>query len=356
MLLTGCNNNESSITTVNATIDGKTVDSTTLALNSIMSYEFTVQSSEQVGTVMLVKNVDGLETNVPVISYASGNTAKIDGTVLVNSGMSLTLKVYGRSADEIMASKTIKVKLFATTNVVTNIAQTSATSGGFLADNGENVTSRGVCWDTLPNPTTDLNTKTNDGTGSGAFVSSITKLLPGTTYYVRAYGVVSEGVLYGNQQTFTTATPPLAAVLNGGFESPAISGFSQSVTIANWTGDAGIEHNGSAFGAAFAPEGTQAALFQGVHSISQTIDFTGFAGNYALSCWGAQRGSQSQTFVLYFDNVVIGNFQPASSKFEYFASKTFAATVGIHTITISATNGSGDNTGFIDNIMLEYRR
>jgi uncharacterized protein (TIGR02145 family) len=58
------------------------------------------------------------------------------------------------------------------------------------------------------NPTTALTTKTTDGTTS-PFTSSITPLLAGTTYYVRAYATNSVGTSYGNEVSFTTtaATP-----------------------------------------------------------------------------------------------------------------------------------------------------
>jgi uncharacterized protein (TIGR02145 family) len=53
-----------------------------------------------------------------------------------------------------------------------------------------------------------LTTKTSDGSGLGAFVSSLIGLVPNTTYYVRAYAINSVGTAYGEQQTFTTSTPP----------------------------------------------------------------------------------------------------------------------------------------------------
>ena len=90
------------------------------------------------------------------------------------------------------------------TNSITNITETSASSGGNVTnDGGSNVTARGICWSTNPNPDINDNT-TNNGTGTGTFTSSLTNLNPNTTYYVRAYATNSEGTAYGNQQTFTT--------------------------------------------------------------------------------------------------------------------------------------------------------
>lgn len=61
-----------------------------------------------------------------------------------------------------------------------------------------------------PNPTISLNTKTTDGVTSGNFTSSISGLIPGKTYYVRAYATNTYGTAYyGNQITFTETIVPL---------------------------------------------------------------------------------------------------------------------------------------------------
>ncbi|MCX6227331.1 MAG: T9SS type A sorting domain-containing protein, partial [Bacteroidia bacterium] len=90
------------------------------------------------------------------------------------------------------------------TNSITDITQTSATSGGNVtSDGGAAVTSRGVCWNTTGSPTTG-NSKTTDGTGTGAFTNSLTGLTAGTPYYVRAYATNSVGTAYGEVRQFTT--------------------------------------------------------------------------------------------------------------------------------------------------------
>jgi uncharacterized protein (TIGR02145 family) len=91
-----------------------------------------------------------------------------------------------------------------TTTEVTEITLTTAISGGDVTnDGGAPVTARGICWNTLENPTVD-NSKTADGDGTGSYVSTMTELTPGTTYYVRAYATNSVGTAYGNQVSFTT--------------------------------------------------------------------------------------------------------------------------------------------------------
>jgi hypothetical protein len=358
LLLTGCTDKLESVTaTIESTINGKAVDQVAVSLNSFLSYEFTVQSSAKVGRMELIKNVNGVNSGVAIIGYATSSSEKIAGSVEVTSEMKLTLNLYDKAGITIIAGKTIQIKIFVTTNVISEITLTSAKTGGVIADVGGGVTARGVCWSTLPNPTIDLSTKTSDGTGTGAFVSDMKNLAMGTTYYVRSYVVSSQGVLYGNEQKFTTLSPPVPAIPNGGFEAPVISGFVMNPQPNVWTftgGGAGMQANGSAFGAKTAPEGVQTALFQQAASISQSMDFP--AGNYAISFKVAQRGTQAQTFEVYFDNILIGKVQPATSDFELFVSDTFTATAGTHKITITGTNAkSGDNSGFVDDVKLLYR-
>ena len=90
------------------------------------------------------------------------------------------------------------------TDTVTSITGATAICGGTVTDNGGlNVTARGVCWSTSPNPTVS-DSHTTNGTGTGSFTGSITNLEINTTYYVRAYATTSAGTAYGNELTFTT--------------------------------------------------------------------------------------------------------------------------------------------------------
>jgi uncharacterized protein (TIGR02145 family) len=92
-----------------------------------------------------------------------------------------------------------------TTSAVTEITQTTATSGGNVSDDGgSTITSRGVCWSLSAMPTIS-DKKTTETGGSGAFISHITDLTVNTLYYVRAYATNSVGTAYGNQISFTTS-------------------------------------------------------------------------------------------------------------------------------------------------------
>jgi len=93
-----------------------------------------------------------------------------------------------------------------TTTNPTEITHNTATCGGTItSDAGSDVTARGVCWSTSPNPTI-VDNKTLDAAGTGIFTSAITGLSPSTTYYVRAYATNKGGTAYGSQLSFTTLT------------------------------------------------------------------------------------------------------------------------------------------------------
>ena len=90
------------------------------------------------------------------------------------------------------------------TIALTNISETTATSGGNVtSDGGANVTVRGVCWNTSGYPTT-ADSKTTNGSGTGSFTSNLTNLIANNTYFVRAYAINSVGIAYGNDVRFTT--------------------------------------------------------------------------------------------------------------------------------------------------------
>jgi uncharacterized repeat protein (TIGR01451 family) len=108
-----------------------------------------------------------------------------------------------------------------TTAAVSDVTASTASGGGNVtADGGDAVTARGVCWSTNANPTI-ADTKTTDGTGTGAFVSSITGLSPGTTYHVRAYATNSIGTSYGSDVSFATG---IDVTTSGGSASYTLGG------------------------------------------------------------------------------------------------------------------------------------
>jgi hypothetical protein len=107
------------------------------------------------------------------------------------------------------------------TSQLSSFTSTSALAGGNVTDNGgASVTARGVCWNTTGTPTTS-DSKTTDGTGTGAYTSNLTSLTAETTYYMRSYATNSEGTGYGLEIEFTT---PSAIYGGDGVTGHGVSG------------------------------------------------------------------------------------------------------------------------------------
>lgn len=91
-----------------------------------------------------------------------------------------------------------------TTKGVTDITETTATSGGeIINDGGETIATKGVCWGTNQEPGLS-DSCTDEGGGSEPFTSELTGLTPQTQYYVRAYTSNNMETVYGQEVSFTT--------------------------------------------------------------------------------------------------------------------------------------------------------
>jgi hypothetical protein len=94
------------------------------------------------------------------------------------------------------------------TSAVSNITGTTATSGGeSINAKGGTVSSKGVCWSTIINPTL-ANPKYTDGSGTGSFIGYIAGLNASTHYYVRAYVTTEAGTGFGQNVEFNTDKVP----------------------------------------------------------------------------------------------------------------------------------------------------
>ncbi|MCK3685501.1 hypothetical protein [Maribellus sp. YY47] len=119
-----------------------------------------------------------------------------------------------------------------TTFSATSITATSATLGGDItADGGADVSERGVTYastDATPAIGESGVTKVAYSTGgTGSFSQTVSSLLPGTTYYFRAYAINYAGTSYGSVNSFTTL--PQAATVT----TQAVSGISTTTATGN---------------------------------------------------------------------------------------------------------------------------
>jgi hypothetical protein len=154
----------------------------------------------------------------PMTTFVKGTTAGNIGYSATINGLSTDVLYYWAAYAKnpnpgygvIMTGITTStVPVVVTASSVTNITQTTATSGGNVtSDGGHPVLARGVeYWSTL------LGAATSNGSGMGVFVSNLTDLESNTFYHVRAYATNSVGTGYGAEKTFTTSSALVPTVI-----------------------------------------------------------------------------------------------------------------------------------------------
>jgi hypothetical protein len=90
------------------------------------------------------------------------------------------------------------------TEMVKDITTTSALCGGVIkADGGTAILMKGVCWSTVPAPTTADKVQ-EDEMDSDTIKVTLHGLMMHTKYYVRPFATTSLQTIYGDENSFTT--------------------------------------------------------------------------------------------------------------------------------------------------------
>ncbi|MFN5480065.1 MAG: LamG-like jellyroll fold domain-containing protein [Chitinophagaceae bacterium] len=185
------------------------------------------QENDNISGFALFRRAEG-ESITALAQTQKSTTQYLDGAI--TAGKKYTYYVLAVAGDNKSDTVTIEItpifNITLSTGIVSEITSTSAKiTGNITSAGGGIISSRGICWSTSQNPTIN-NSKSSEGTGLGQFISSLTGLTPGTTYYARAYGENSRGVVYGSQISFTTLSLPIltTATISAVTSTSAVSG------------------------------------------------------------------------------------------------------------------------------------
>ena len=265
---------------------------------------------------------------------------------------------------------------------VAEITPKTATSGGNITDDGNlDIAYRGVCWSPTQNPTTS-NYVSHDGKGTGPFISSLTGLTPGTTYYVRAYAISSLGTGYGNEVSFTSGPMVLPTLTTTEVTSVKSSTAVSGGSIVS-DGGGQITAKGVCWKTSPNPTTADKITTNGTGTASFTSNLTGLDPNttyylraYASNTSGTGYGNEvsfktrqcpsvttnSPTEILIYSAKLSGtvnaNDEVAEITFEYgsttFYGSTIAATPGTVSGT-STTEVTAALSGLSPNTTVHYR-
>jgi|GEM_PF-1420682 len=128
----------------------------------------------------------------------------IDSIIGLSPGLKYYVKSYAINEIGITYGEQIQIKAsdkFAeiTLSKINSFTDNSINySANIVANGGFDVTSRGICWSTEPQPTI-IDNRIINGNGIGVFNGTITGLSKVTTYYVRAFATNFSGTNYSNQ-------------------------------------------------------------------------------------------------------------------------------------------------------------
>ena len=187
-----------------------------------------------------------------------------------------------------------------TTNSATDITTTSVSSGGMFNGSLADVNTRGICWSTVPNPTTASNKVVATGNGTGNFIVTITGLNPSTRYYSRAYAITPNETIYGNEMQFTTASLTLASVNTNGIGDITVNSATSGGNVIS-TGGGIVSAKGICWSTTINPTIANSRTLNGSGTGSFTASMTNLAHStryyvraYATNQLGTSYGVQQQ--------------------------------------------------------------
>jgi len=162
-----------------------------------------MSSDPDTNTSCIQSNSPGSDIQITITGLNSGTQYHFRAYATSNQGF------IGYGADKYFVTSSVAgIPSVTTADVISVSSQNAVLGGNVDSDGGASIVSKGICWNTLPNPDINNDYILSDAPG-GTIQVTITELSPNTQYYFRAYTVNSNGQIgYGENKTFTTDSAP----------------------------------------------------------------------------------------------------------------------------------------------------
>jgi len=310
-LFSGNYNDLSNKPTINLTGDITNIGSiTTLAVSGVIEGTYgnglTIPSItiDSKGRIIAASNTSITPNNFPNKTNTEKNVltnTAVTGTVIWCSdcGTRGQMQVYNgyEWTDLSGGPALINGILFNTISFTTITSSNASTTVSISSDGGTNITAKGIVWSTTLHPTISLATKTNDGSGITTYSSTTGTLSASTIYYIRAYATNTNGTVYGNELSFTTAGI-LPTLTTTAASTITINGLTTGGNISNDGGNI-ISYRGICWSTIANPTTNDNKILNGTGSGTFTNTISGLNANttyyaraFAINSSGTAYGNQ----------------------------------------------------------------
>lgn len=200
------------------TVSGTNLTSANITVGPLAGFTFSTTSGGVYTASLTLIQPGGNYSQQIFVKFSPVAVQSYSGNIPVSGG--------GATATSVSASGSgVNTAATVTTGAATAVTTTSATLAGSIPTTGcSPISAYGVEYSTtngFPNGGGTQSPSSN--LAGGVYNSSVSGLLPSTTYYYKAYATNAGGTTYGVQQSFTTANPVITATPLTAFGSVCIN-------------------------------------------------------------------------------------------------------------------------------------
>lgn len=185
------------------TITGTNLSNANVTVAALAGFTYSTTAGGTYTTTLSLPQPGGSFSQQIFVRFTPTAVQSYSGNIVVGGGGASSINVAASGAG-------VNTAPSVTTGGASSITVSSAVCAGTITATGcTSITAYGIEYSTIngfPNGTGTQVASTN--LSGGNFSSSLTGLLPNTTYYYKAYATNSGGTTYGAQQSFTTLAPP----------------------------------------------------------------------------------------------------------------------------------------------------